>query len=197
MPVSFGKVLGLGATVLLTLAPAALDGQARIPPDLVGERVRVTVARTGDSFTGTVTSMGPAELMLTESGGDARSIAYSDIDGIERSLGMQYKTWKGLGIGAGVGFALGGLTGVWLSNAVCGSCDPNTGEVFVKLGAVGALVGGLVGSVIGSARSRDRWESAPLGLDASARILVRPAPASHGGWSIGVSLPLDGRVLAR
>ena len=162
---------------LTAIASAPLYGQG------VGERLRVKTAE-GGTMIGTVSSMSEDGFRLNLADGGSRSVALSDIQKLERSLGTRTHKKRGFLIGVGVGVlsAIGGMP------EEC--ADPSCNEGLAPVGrametgeAIAAVpVFGLTGLVVGHFIKTERWETIPA-TSMSGRWQLRPMlnVASIGG----------------
>jgi hypothetical protein len=109
------------------------------------------------------------------------AIARSSLKRLEVSRGQKRAVFAG----AGVGFGLGAMVGVFtqLNKEPAHACDgristlcPLVAEAYVvRAGLIGGAVGGLLGAALGSAVKTERWEGLPLG-----HTRVRVAPSGTG-----------------
>ena len=156
--------------VLMVIASDPLYGQS------VGERLRVTLEDS--TITGTLASVSQSHFDFVLSDGGSRSVMYSDVKLLERSLGTRTYKKRGFLIGAIPGALLGGVVGLGLVHLCPGlDCpDPSVGK---QLGALvtGSIfmgaVSGLPGLVIGALVKREKWETMPT-PSASEHLRISP-----------------------
>jgi hypothetical protein len=153
--------------VVLGLAshPGLGFGQQRAASVIVGERVRVTLDGEAAFVIGSVASIGPEVIELSDSATGSRTIPYDQVDRLERSLGRSGNSRKGFFWGGGIGLVLGLVVGGVTMDALCSdsadSCNHPVASV-VGVGAATGLVGGGLGALVGAAiRSEERWEVVP------------------------------------
>ena len=158
---------------IFLIPPASARGQQ------VGERVRVTRAE-GPALIGQVISLQEEgfHLYFGDRGVSLR-VGYSDVLGVERSLGTRRHWGQGLAIGAGIGAIL--------LSAAASSVD---GDAGFAGGAVGGLFGGLAGAAVGGLMvQRERWETVEwdLGGGKTPGLLasIRPGPNRQPGLFLG------------
>lgn len=152
------RFIVLVSTMALTVIsfPVPLYGQN------VGERLRVTL--DDETMTGTVSATSQSGFDLRLWGGKSRSVVYSDIDLLERSLGTQTYKKRGFEIGFGAG-ALGGLFLSLFAVHSCKSLYPGgcggigAAETILGSTMLGTCLGGLTGLVIGAIVRSEEWET--------------------------------------
>ena len=149
----------------------------------VGERLRVTL--DGDTITGTVSATSQSGFDLKAWSEEPRSIMYSEIKLLERSLGTQTYMKRGFMIG----FSACALGGILLRFAIdqdqpcfiplgfasakpqdigCGSRNENAEEAIL-----GCTYAGILGFGIGAIVRSEEWEAIPAPLmNGEARISI-------------------------
>lgn len=164
---------------VLTLGPLtnAITQEQPLQP---GQRVRVTVPTHGiENQRATLDAIDGDMLVATAD--TTMQYPLADVTRLDRFAGRQGHPWRGAGIGALVGAAIG--YGIY--EAEGGDClDPWSDATCIVLsgaagGAAGAVLGALVGGLLWKT---DKWEEVPLD-----QLRVRPM-ARRDGVGIGVSL---------
>ena len=152
-------------------------------PIFVGrDRLRVSVDR--NRLIGQLTAVTGEELEITQ-GGIRRSLAYRDIDSLERSVGMRFP-WK-MGVGLGL---LGGAVafrtyyGAW-GCADDPICEDNPISAWIVIG------GGLGLGAVALMMRRESWESIPLRDNA---VGLSPIVTPHRGPGGRYGLWLGARI---
>ena len=148
--------------------PAPLYGQH------VGERLRVTL--DGETMPGTVSATSQSGFDLKLWGGKSRSIEYSEIKLLERSLGTQTYKKRGFLIGFGTGAILGNIA---INTA--NTCNPHPGgcegvsvaETILASTVLGTYLG-LTGLVSGAIVRSEEWETIPIPFMSGASR-IKPA----------------------
>ena len=172
-PRVLGGVLVVGALVgLITAGTNPLFAQS------FGDQVRVTT-RAATTF-GQVLQAGPDSLEFVESAsGVTRSLAWGDIDSLERSLGTSSR-WK-WGLGAGLALGLG----LWLVVESCSEWDCDSKLDWMVPAAAG------LGLVTGYSIKYEKWESIEF---AGWRGALAPAVGLRLGGQSGPAAILGGRL---
>ncbi len=194
------------ATILVAILAfvplASATAQVQQPAVERGVRVRVTTppppcpawytSCTRDSprrYVGTFVAW-KADTLVVETKGHTLALPLDSVTRLDVSWGRKTNT----GMGAEIGFLLGGLAGAFIGLASHEECVPRgwfscIGPDFGSEGAAlgGALLGGLGGLVvralIRSAVKTDRWEEVPLD-----RLRVNLAPQRDGRFGVGLSV---------
>ncbi len=189
-------------TILVAiLVFASLTSATAQVPVRPGARVRVTghffcqpfnsncVRGLPQRYVGTFVTWEADTLVVTESNGDTLSVPANLVTRLDVSWGRTTNT----GMGAGIGFLLGGVVGAVIGYGTyeeCArpglfSCLGDVGpETLAFAGAVIGGFGGLVtGALIGSAIETDRWQEVQLD-----RLRVNLGPQRDGRFGLGASV---------
>jgi len=186
--VRFPCVLAMLVVVLTGLgSPLAAQVGQRLNP---GDRIRVTyrcdAAAVQDTQprSGCRRNVGRAaavgDPLVLASGSQRTEIPYASITLIERSVGQQRHTVRGIGIGLLAGVVLGAI-------APCEGGDSQEGVCravsVIGLGGLGLITGG----VIGWTNRSDQW--VPV-TENAARKATEPSPAAGRTFSVGLRIPV-------
>ena len=166
--------------ILLLVGSGAAPLGAQADAAGVGARVRLT-PRQGLPVTGTVIAWRPDSIVVVSEGGEL-AYARESFRGIEVHAGRGRDTWRGAGIGAGTGGAVGLILGYATSGPEPGAFEnlETMGRMYTG-GAIGLAVGGVIGAIVGSLHQSDRWRQVSM---PAPRIVARPG----GGAGAGVAL---------
>ena len=187
------------ATILVAiLAFVPLVSATAQVPLRPGERVRVTrlplcppntlCVKTPRQSVGTFVAW-KSDTLVVQSNGDTLSVPVDRVTRLDLSRGRKTNT----GMGAGIGFFVGGLVGAGIGYASYEECVPQgwfscIGDFGPEtLAFAGALIGGLgglvTGAFIGLAIQTDRWREVPLD-----RVRVSLGPQRDGRFGLGASV---------
>ncbi len=125
-----------------------------------------------------------ADSIIMESNGNVLALPLDSVTKLEVSWGRKTNT----GMGAGIGFLVGGLVGARIGYASYEECSCLGGGVGPEtLALVGAVIGGfgglVTGALIGLEIETDRWEEVPLD-----RVRVSLGPQRDGRFGFGASV---------
>ena len=174
---------------ILAFVPLA-SATAQVRP---GARVRVTVyfcqpfysncvGGSPQQFVATFVTW-EVDTLVVQSNGDTLSVPVD----LVRRLDVSWDRKTNRGMGAGIGFFLGGVAGAVIGYGTYEECFC-LGDVGPEaLAIAGAVIGGLgglvTGAFIGSAIKTDRWREVPL-----YRMRVSLGPQRHGRFGVGMSV---------
>lgn len=175
------------AVLLLGVVAPTVEAQS---PVRQGERVRAMLTG-GLRVVGTVMAARTDSLGVLPDGNPAvMSLALSELQGLERSIGQQHQGKRWAMYGGGVGFALGFIPSVLLGSSI--------GPIGVSAGLVGGLITGTISGIIWGGLGflvgyafvkRDIWM--PVEIDRSESrgfgLVLGMAPAVG---SVGMSPPV-------
>ncbi len=125
-----------------------------------------------------------ADSLIMESNGNVLALPLDSVTKLEVSWGRKTNT----GMGAGIGFLVGGLVGATIGYASYEECSCLGGGVGPEtLALVGAVIGGfgglVTGALIGLEIETDRWEEVPLD-----QLRVSFVPQRDGKFGFGASV---------
>ncbi len=161
-----------GLLLTLLLIPLSFTSLAAQSTLSAADKVRVTTEE--ERIIGYWVSLDDNQLTLKTEGRDSSLVLpLASLTKLEVSLGQMSSTL----VGAGIGFLVGGATGLATAAIVCaiaGDCDPDAPYndlVYGFFGVLGVGVGTLTGAIIGSTIKVDRWMDVPLDR---IRVSLRP-----------------------
>jgi len=165
-----------GITVLVWLVAATAEAQA--PAITAGTRVRVT-SRVHDynRKVATVNELRGDSVVLV-AGSRPVTMALSDLDQIQVSVGRRRTVLRGMLAGGLIGAVGGAVIGAVTYQPCEGFClfvPDNAAEAGVLTGTVLGVVGVAVGGIVGAFNTTDRWGPAT----APGRISLAPAPGGR------------------
>ena len=155
--------------ILLLVGSGAAPLGAQADAAGVGARVRLT-PRQGLPVTGTVIAWRPDSIVVVSEGGE---LVYA---------GRGRDTWRGAGIGAGTGGAVGLILGYATSSPEPGAFEnlETMGRMYTG-GAIGLAVGGVIGAIVGSLPQSDRWRQVSM---PAPRIVALPGGRAGAGVAL-------------
>ena len=179
----------MSATVLAWVALLSMTSAASLRaqesrPNLIGSRVRVTVA--ADSFAplrvvvGNLVAVGDSALVIRP-----LETAVEEHLRTSRVQRFEVRTGKNRGAGAGLGALVGLLSGLAIGLALVDDCSNRSGICYDRsdTAAGGAVFGLGLGTAIGLIAGRgDQWEAAAVPSGVSV------TPTSGGGVRLAASL---------
>lgn len=173
----------LAVLILLAVTPgAALAQQARVRTLGVGDTVRVITPDQGEGpFLGVLTAYEWKGLTVRQRGtGVERTIPFSDVRGLARSLGVrrEHTAWRGARMGAFSLGAAGLVSGPLIATSESGDRWELPGTTALAA-ASGVVLGGAIGGALGWALAREEWQEFQ-----PPRVSVEPG----GATTVGVSL---------
>jgi len=173
----------LAVLLLLVVTPgAALAQQARVRTLAVGDTVRVVTPDQGEGpFLGVLTAYEWNGLTVRQRGtGVERTIPFSDVRGLARSLGVRrgHTAWRGARMGAFSLGAAGLVSGPLIATSESGDRWELPGTTALSA-ASGVVLGGAIGGALGWVLAREEWQEFQ-----PPRVTVEP----DGATSVGVSL---------
>ncbi|MGH7723987.1 MAG: hypothetical protein ACREOU_01020 [Candidatus Eiseniibacteriota bacterium] len=143
-----------------------------------GERIRVTKSEPASArVTGTLLELSESAMTIEEEkGAEVLTVPLDSVRAVERSLGPQPNTGRGMLYG----FLAGAAVGVGV--ALASDEDHSVGWI-TSIGLAGGLVGTGAGAWIGSRSHTERWQTVPPG---SVRFGIAPV-----GSGIGLVVSFD------
>lgn len=179
------RVLALLLLLAVTPGAALAQKQARVRTLGVGDTVRVVTPDQGEGpFLGVLTAYEWKGLTVRQRGtGVERTIPFSDVRGLARSLGVRrgHTAWRGARMGAFSLGAAGLVSGPLIATSDSGDRWELPGTTAFAA-ASGVVLGGAIGSALGWVLAREEWQE--FQPPAAARVGVEPG----GATVVGVSL---------
>lgn len=168
--IALAVVMGSGSS-LLAQTPPRLESGARarlVTPTLPAEQQIVQIeATTNDTV-----------VFRSENYPVVRSLALSEINAVDVSVGHRRQTARGAMIGLGTGIVLGAIAGYASYEPCEGFCilEPETrGQHMAWNGVAGGVVGLIAGTTIGFLTKSEKWQRV------HTRTTVGVSPARGGG----------------
>lgn len=162
---------------LVFLVSAAAEAQA--PAVNAGARVRVTSkVHDYDRRVATVSAVRSDSLVLLMKKGNSATVALSDIDQMQVSVGRRRTVLRGMLAGGLIGAIGGAVIGAVTYKPCEGFCifaSDNAGEEAAIAGTALGVVGLVVGGIVGAINTTDRWGPATV----PGSISVAPAPGGR------------------
>jgi hypothetical protein len=176
----------LAVLLLLAAAPGAAHAQeARVRALGVGDTVRVVTPDQGEGpFLGVLTAYEWNGLTVRQRGtGVERTIPFSDVRGLARSLGVrrEHTAWRGARMGAFSMGAAGLVSGPLIATAESGDRWEIPGTTALAA-ASGVVLGSALGGALGWALAREEWQE--FQPPAAARVSLEPGGATTVGFSL-------------
>ena len=170
-------VRAAGGTLVALLLLGAAQLEAQVPAIGEGDRIRLT-PRHGPGVSGTLRHWRPDTIVLASPHGEL-AFHRDSVSLIEAFAGRGADTWRGAGIGAAAGGAIGMLAGYATSEG-----DGSGLEGMAAIGragtggAIGIAIGGVIGAIAGSRHQSDRWRPVPA---AAPRVMALPGGRAGAG----------------
>lgn len=124
---------------------------------------------------GTVVQMDEKTFLISPKGAAPLSVSRDSVTRVELHTGRRRNTLAGMGIGAGLGALVMGIS----PPVNEGHAKGFSGETAL----IGALVGGIEGAVVGAIVKTDRWTTVPV-----SQVQITLAPTRGHGASLSMSI---------
>src|SRR6476661_4320411 len=151
-------------TFLYVIAAASAKAQGAQSPIAAGARLKLSGAQisANESVVTVVLSTRDSLQYSLDNQGRTRTVAYSDLDQIQESLGRTTNRGHDSKIGFLSGLVIGGIWGglSYKSSPCVGECwfrETRRGDI-VAGSIAGGVVGALAGAIVGEFRRTEKWE---------------------------------------